>query len=384
LEEKVMNIETIGIVGQGFVGGAIREGLKDYYNIATYDKFVREKSTCSTLSELTDKAIILFACLPTPMKKTGECDISIIDEVLGEINDCANGNLVVIKSTIPPGTSRMFTEKYKNISVVFNPEFLREKTANEDFINQNRIVLGGDRKDTMAVAMMYMKMFEPPAVKYLHTTYEVAEMTKYMTNTFLSTVISYANEIYDICEKLDINYDEVKQCAQYDERLKLAPLTVPGHDGDRFFGGHCFPKDLNCLMYVARELGVRHDILKSSWDECLATRGNKDWEQMVGRAVSEESETELEFKDQYFPPENKKDWYIYRLRSGDEIEFLDKFGYNQPPEKAIFSHFVNPEGEGVSLMCEFNGEMKKFQTGFYVFYNKERDVNGIRVAAEGK
>lgn len=234
-----MKGDVIGIVGQGFVGGSINEGMKEHYTIETYDKFVKSKSTCNSIAELTDKCIIMFVCLPTPMKKTGECDTSIIENVLDEIDECGNGNLVIIKSTIPVGTSRRFSEKYRNISIVFNPEFLREKTAVEDFKNQNRIILGGDRDDTMKVAMMYMTIFQPPEVKYMHVSYEVAEMTKYVTNCLLATIGSFANEMYDIAQEFDVDYNNVVECVRYDERMAKAPIVVPGHDGDRGWGGHC-------------------------------------------------------------------------------------------------------------------------------------------------
>ena len=217
-----MKGDVIGIVGQGFVGGSINEGMKEHYTIETYDKFVKSKSTCNSIAELTDKCIIMFVCLPTPMKKTGECDTSIIENVLDEIDECGNGNLVIIKSTIPVGTSRRFSEKYRNISIVFNPEFLREKTAVEDFKNQNRIILGGDRDDTMKVAMMYMTIFQPPEVKYMHVSYEVAEMTKYVTNCLLATIGSFANEMYDIAQEFDVDYNNVVECVRYDERMAKA------------------------------------------------------------------------------------------------------------------------------------------------------------------
>lgn len=287
--------KIIGIVGQGFVGGSINEGLKDYLQVETYDKYIKSKSTCNSLKSLVEKSGLIFVCLPTPMKKTGECDVSIIDGVLSEINDMNLERIVIIKSTVPPGMTRNFAEKYSNIRIVFNPEFLKEKTAVEDFKNQNRIILGGDVKYTSIVAMMYMQIFQPPEVKYIHTSYEVAEMTKYMTNTFLSTVISYANEIYGICEGLGIDYDEVRQCSIYDERLAKAPLIVPCGN-DMGWGGHCFPKDLNSLMFVARGLGIDIDVLEASWKTNLRVRENKDWEQMKGRAVAIEDElSDLEY-----------------------------------------------------------------------------------------
>lgn len=287
--------DAIGVVGQGFVGGSITGGMKEHMIVETYDKYVKEKSTCDSLEELCSKTSIIFVCLPTPMRKSGECDVSIIDGVVGEINEFSRGNLVVIKSTIPIGTSRKFSEKYGNINVVFNPEFLREKSALEDFQNQNRIILGGENKYTTTVAMMYMKVFQPPEVKYVHTTYEVAEMTKYMTNCFLATVGSFANEMYDIAQGLGVDYADVVECVRYDDRIEKAPIIVPGHDGSRGWGGHCFPKDLNALKYAANTNDIDTKVLDVVWEKNLEVRENRDWEQMKGRAVSDEASEDLEY-----------------------------------------------------------------------------------------
>ena len=137
---------TIGIVGQGFVGTAVNEGLKNYYNIQTYDKFKIESSSCTSLEDLCKKANIVFVCLPTPMKKDGSCDLSIVKNTIYDINNFNFGNIAVIKSTVPPGTTKKLNEECKNIQTIFNPEFLTEANYIDDFKNQNRIIIGGPRQ----------------------------------------------------------------------------------------------------------------------------------------------------------------------------------------------------------------------------------------------
>ena len=129
----------IGIIGQGFVGTAVKEGLKDYYTIDTFD-LDESKRDVDYIEDIIDRNDIIFVCVPTPMKKDGTCHTDIVEDVISEINECGNGEVVVIKSTIPPGTTDRLHRKYKNIDVIFNPEFLTEANFIEDFKNQNRII----------------------------------------------------------------------------------------------------------------------------------------------------------------------------------------------------------------------------------------------------
>jgi UDPglucose 6-dehydrogenase len=284
-------IDTIGIVGQGFVGGALNEGMSHVFNIETYDKFVTEKSTCESLKSLVEKADIIFVCLPTPMRQDGSCDLRIVEETVLEIDSfCkkADSKVAVIKSTIPPGTTEDLNKKVSNIQVIFNPEFLTEANAIEDFKNQTRIIVGGPRPGSSAVKNVFRKAFkQTPIVK---TGSNTAEMVKYFTNCFLATKVIFSNEMKQICDPLDIDYDKVVEYALYDERLGRSHWSVPGPDGSMGFGGHCFPKDLNALIKVAKNNSVDPRILRCVWEKNLEVRdeNDRDWEKMTGRAISED------------------------------------------------------------------------------------------------
>ena len=287
LGELKMNSNNIGIVGQGFVGTATYEGLRDHFNVYTYDKFLKEKSNCSTLRQVCEYAKIVFVCLPTPMKKNGSCDLSILDRVITQINSFKLENIVVIKSTIPPGTTANYNHQCDNIQVVFNPEFLTEANYIEDFKNQNRIIIGGPRPASTIVKNMFTKVFqEVPIIK---TGSNTAESVKYFINTFLATKVSFANEFKQICDKVDVDYDKVVEYALYDERLGRSHFATPGPDGRTGFGGSCFPKDINALIYYAAELGVSTPVLTGAWTKNLQVRPEKDWEKLKGRAISEEN-----------------------------------------------------------------------------------------------
>ena len=280
-----MSNEKVGIIGQGFVGTAIREGMKNHFTIETYDKFKGDLSTCSSLREVCEKVQIVFTCLPTPMKKSGECDLSILEETVREINKFNLGNIVVIKSTVIPGTTERLNNECENIDIVFNPEFLTEANYIDDFKNQNRIIIGGPRPATTTVKNMFRKVFQKtPIVK---TGSKTAESVKYFINCFLATKVSFANEFKQICELADVDYDKVVEYALYDTRIGSTHLSTPGPDGRRGFGGSCFPKDLNALVYFATMNGLVPSVLEGVWEKNLEVRPERDWELLKGRAVSE-------------------------------------------------------------------------------------------------
>ena len=272
---------NIGIIGQGFVGTAVYEGLKQYFKIETYD--IAKKSTCSSIGEVCEKSDVVFVCLPTPMHPDGSCSKLIVQKVLNEINDLNTCNTVVVKSTIPPGTTEQWNKKYNNIQIVFNPEFLTEANSIEDFKTQNRIIVGGPRPASTKVARLFRKAF--PKIPIIKTGSTHAEMVKYVTNCFLATKVSFANEMFKVCNELDIDYDKVIEYAKFDERLGYSHWAVPGPDGDFGFGGHCFPKDMNALIYLGDRLGVDLKTLKSALETNNKVRQNRDWEQQKGRAV---------------------------------------------------------------------------------------------------
>ena len=286
-----MNDNTIGIIGQGFVGGAIRAGFDNFFNIETYDKYIKEKSTCISVAQLSQKTRVIFVCVPTPMRKNGSCDIRIVEGVIEEIDDAYRGRkdelpIAVIKSTVPPGTTRRLNGAVKNITVLFCPEFLTEANAIEDFKNQARIIIGGTRPASSHLKTIFRKVF--PQTPIVKTGSNTAEMVKYFINCFLSTKISFANEMWKICGELNVDYDKVTEYVLYDGRIGSSHFSVPGPDGNHGFGGHCFPKDLCAMVHVAETLGVDPIMLKAVWDvnEQVRPSEARDWEGMLGRAVS--------------------------------------------------------------------------------------------------
>ena len=289
----------IGIIGQGFVGTALKEAFSPYCKIRTYDKFRNDLSTHKGIASCCGGCEIVFVCVPTPMNPDGSCDISIVEDVCMNLAHTpphpTRGTIIVIKSTIPPMTTNAIREKLiategcgrrgeGYYSVVFNPEFLIERTATEDFKNTNRVILGGPSVATKILREFYLKVF--PKADIIETDSTTAEFIKYAANCFLATKVSLANEFAEMCSKLGISYDKVVEYATKDERLGSTHWSVPGPDGKRGFGGSCFPKDLNALIHVAQSLGVDANVLEAVWKTNLQARPERDWESLKGRAVN--------------------------------------------------------------------------------------------------
>tara|TARA_B100000927_G_scaffold151891_4_gene122451 strand:+ start:4845 stop:5681 length:837 start_codon:yes stop_codon:yes gene_type:complete len=276
---------NIGIIGQGFVGNAVYQKLKKYYKVFTYD--IQAKLCNSDLPEVLERCKIIFVCLPTPMNKDGSCNLDLLDNTLKEINRASmdmDGRIVVIKSTIIPGSTDKFQLDYQHIDLVFNPEFLTEANAVDDFENQTRLLLGGPLRATTKIKQIFSSVFRKTP-RIIKTDAKTAELVKYVTNAFLATKVSFANEMHQLCEGLDLDYDKIIEYATLDPRLGDSHWGVPGPDGDFGFGGHCFPKDLSALIEITKQLNTVNNVLKAVQTTNNTVRSNRDWEKMKGRAI---------------------------------------------------------------------------------------------------
>ena len=231
----------IGIIGYGVVGKAIDKTLKKKYRIVKYDKYLsydefEDLSTCD----------FVFISVPTPYDcKAKKVIQSAVIDSLSRLQKLRYNKIVIIKSTILPGSSAKYSDKY-DLNIAFNPEFLRESTTpNEDFENQEIIVIGTNNLETFkSIKKMYQAVAVPHA-KYYHTTSTEAEMIKYSQNTMLASRVALANMIYDACQEINVDYNKLREIA-FDSFEILGPhmAQVPGPDGNRGFGGKCLPKDI--------------------------------------------------------------------------------------------------------------------------------------------
>jgi UDPglucose 6-dehydrogenase len=248
---------TVGIVGKGFVGGAMYENFKEVFNVLVWDTD-ETKRNVATFDDFVNDSDIIFVCVPTPMKDDGSCDTHIVSSVIGDIARVDRRKYVVIKSTVTPGTTQQLASDL-NMTIGFNPEFLTEANAHNDFRFQQLIVIGADDSGIATVMTQLYSEFnskvENPAYVIRRTTKE-AEMFKYLANCFLATKVIFANEFKNLCDKTDVDYNRIAEIAVLDKRLGKTHWKVPGPDGKHGFGGSCFPKDTSALLRHAEELGV--------------------------------------------------------------------------------------------------------------------------------
>ncbi|MCX6760416.1 MAG: hypothetical protein NTW46_03695 [Candidatus Nealsonbacteria bacterium] len=244
------NNKKTGVMGVGMVGGALAKFLD---KPLLYDKY----KNIGSLEEL-NKADIIFICVPTPYKEDIGFDYSCIEEALSNIK---GNKTIVIKSTVLPGTTQKMQDKYPQHKILFNPEFLQEKTAIEDMKNPYEQIVGYTNL-SRDLAEMILKILPKAENEFIVSSGE-AEMVKYFSNTFLATKVVFANQVYDLCQKLGLDYDSIKKMAKVSPRFAFSHFDV-WTDGYRGYSGHCLPKDTKSLIRFANENGIELGLLKKA------------------------------------------------------------------------------------------------------------------------
>ena len=256
----------IGVIGLGYVGSAILHGFGLVADIRVYD--INPILSQNALKEVCEESEFIFICVPTPMiEKTGEADISIVENTISKCNEYITNvdAIIIIKSTIPPGTTDMLQKKYSSLNIIHNPEFLTARNSKLDFINSSRIILGGKMELTKKVEELYRRRFI--ATPILHMNAVTAEIIKYTCNCFFTVKLSFLNEIYQICEKLGVNYNEMMKGVLLDQRIGNSHYEIPGHDKLKGWGGPCFSKDLPAFICLAKKLGVNPIMMQGTLDK---------------------------------------------------------------------------------------------------------------------
>jgi len=273
-----MNRYRVGIIGNGFVGESIAFAFSPVSDVKIYD--IDPLKSTHTLDEVNNSDFV-FVCVPTPMKEGGEQDISYVESVF---KNCTPNPIYILKSTVLPGTTKRLQSQNPNLKIVFSPEFLTERTAKLDMLTQARIIFGGDIKLTKELEKLFSIRFMNR--HYIHTDSITAELIKYMNNSFFATKVSIMNEFYRLSTALGANWNDALYGFASDGRIGDSHLHVPGPDGKLGYGGTCFPKDVNAIIKMAKNLGVPLNTIEGGWKTNLEVRPDKEWEKMKGRAVS--------------------------------------------------------------------------------------------------
>ena len=264
----------IGIIGLGFVGGAIYKSFTEKkINVIGYDINIEGSTFKDCL-----KANIIFLCLPTQFNETEKSfDKSIIIDVLSDLNMNNYKGLVIIKSTVEPNTTDILQELFPKLKLFHNPEFLSANTAFEDFHYQSHIVLGksstSSDEDLKQLEDFYHNYY--PDAKISLCSSNESESMKIYLNSFYSVKIQFFNELYLLCDKTKTNYNNVLDLMLKNNWINPMHTKVPGTDGKLSYGGYCFPKDTNALLHFMKEMDSPCKVLEASIKERNEMRDDK-------------------------------------------------------------------------------------------------------------
>jgi UDPglucose 6-dehydrogenase len=255
----------IALIGYGFVGKKIYNFFKDYFkdeinsHIVVYDPFISDGDFGSCDKDDVNSADLAIVCVPTKRNEDGKADISIVEEVIKWIET----PLILIKSTVPPGTTDMLAKKY-NKRIAFSPEFVGESTYYHPFwdkmIEEPAIIIGSKDKKTSEDILDFFQPILGPTKTFAITNTKTAELTKYMENVFFATKVIFANEMKKIADAFGVSYYQLRELWALDPRVNKMHTSV--FKGKLGFGGKCFPKDLSALIEASKEAGYKPEFLE--------------------------------------------------------------------------------------------------------------------------
>ena len=321
----------VGIIGLGMVGEPVRKWFEELNGHKRgKDLFCYDADPKKSYKDDVNKADVIFVSVPTPPNPDGSCNTSIVESVVGQIKD---GKIVIVKSTVEPGTVQRLQDKYPKKRFIFNPEFLTESQSWEDFISPDRqIVSTTSKSETDAIEVLNLlprKNFIRPwtsdySKKSVNTT--EAEMGKYASNVFGFLKVAYGNILADLAhamtlkyaaekKKTVVNYDNIKDLIAADLRIGPAWLNV-NHGNYCGAGGYCFPKDMTAFISFADSLAMQ--LGKNPAPSSSADRHSKK-----GRAWSGAGKA-----DPAFMKVLKKGIDVLKAAEGYNVELLKAQGLN--------------------------------------------------------
>ena len=236
----------IGIIGLGVIGNACKYGFEKL----GHDIKVHDIKFNTSINEVLNTEIN-FICVPTPSSDDGSCNTNIVEMVVEELNTIGYKGIVAIKSTVPPTTTSKLQEKTK-MKLCFVPEFLRERCAISDFI-ENHDVLAVGTDDTLVYEMVKKCHGNYPKNFVMMKSTE-AELLKYYSNVFNAMKITFANEMYEICKKLNIDYSIIKD--SFIKRGTTKDIYLDVNENFRGYAGVCLPKDTKALDFFVKSIGL--------------------------------------------------------------------------------------------------------------------------------
>lgn len=278
----------IGIIGYGTIGKCVSDAFREKCRLHVYDPAKPKNSDEfeDSVEAVWERSQFVFICVPTPQRVRpgeygGPFDGSAVDCCMESLGSQAGNpaKRVILTSTTLPSRVAKYQEEWPHLCLVVCPEFGRQETARDDYLNPRFRILGGDENDAKAVQDLFtgFSACSPCPVGFCDAV--GAALIKYMNNAFLATKVSVLNQFHELWQKSGCATDWMKlmEAWHLDERLGNSHYQVPGPDGDRGWGGKCYPKDVNALLREAEDMEVELSILKQMWNYNLSIRKNIDW-----------------------------------------------------------------------------------------------------------
>jgi UDPglucose 6-dehydrogenase len=247
----------VGIIGVGVVGKAVKYGFEKLgHRIIIHDVALG--------TDISDViwADIVFVCVPTPALEDDACDTSIVESVVMKLDELKYKGIVAIKSTVAPGTTEKL-QQLTSLNICFVPEFLRERCAITDFIeNHDVCIIGTIHTNTFN---LIKKVHGKYPKKFVQLTPTEAELCKYFNNIYNAALIVFANSFYEVCKVFGVDYMKIKDAMV--NRNHIVDIYLDCNDNCRGFGGMCLPKDTKAIAHLCEKLGVNVDFFKMLLDE---------------------------------------------------------------------------------------------------------------------
>lgn len=256
----------VGVVGVGMVGMQIKRWFEENGYRRYADLFLYDIDPKKAYFDNISRADIIFIAVPTPRSNDGSCDLSAVKSTLKLIVGSLS-KIVVVKSTVPPGTTEAIQKEFPKWKVLFNPEFLTERRAWEDFVRPDRQIVGYTQQSVDAAHLVlsllprapFMSPWGLDTYRPIRITATEAEIIKYGCNIHFIRKVNFANALNSLCERMDVDFNNVRRGMAADFRIGDSHLDV-NHGGYRGWGGHCFPKDLDALIDQFKKLGLEEEV----------------------------------------------------------------------------------------------------------------------------
>lgn len=251
--------KKIGIIGLGYVGGAIYASIDWPELFLVIDPAKGFNNTYQELAEQTDG---VFVCVPSPQGDDGHCDTSILENVLSELKKVNYQGVIISKCTAPPSVYEKLNNDFPNL--IHAPEFLTAANANRDYLHGKFSIIGGRVAAYQREAERIIRQTQKSLENVRYCSIGEASLAKYAINSFLATKVTFMNELWGIAVAAGLDYDTVAEMVKLDPRIGNSHMQVPGPDGYFGFGGACFPKDTSALLKFAEGVGVTPMVLDAA------------------------------------------------------------------------------------------------------------------------